>query len=82
MTYVLQNAGQFNGLIPGPTAIWLFMDADDGKPTGSNNYPDPVDNHGADGSNVSYCDGHAGWVKQRNYIAGWNVSQDQDRTPP
>jgi prepilin-type N-terminal cleavage/methylation domain-containing protein/prepilin-type processing-associated H-X9-DG protein len=82
MTYVLQNAGQFNGLIPGPTGIWLFMDADDGKPTGSNNYPDAVDNHGAEGSNVSYCDGHAGWVKQRNYIAGWNVSQDQDRTPP
>src|SRR5262245_43373410 len=39
--------------VPGPTAIWLFMVADDGRPTGSNNYPDPVDNLGEEGSNVS-----------------------------
>src|SRR5438309_1085128 len=30
--YRLQYAGNFNGLLPGPSAIWLIVDADDGKP--------------------------------------------------
>ena len=70
------------GSVPGPTRIWLLYDADDGKPTGKNNYPDPVDNHGADGSNVLFCDGHGEWVKRLKYIPSWNVSEDENRTPP
>ena len=70
------------GTVPGPTRIWLLYDADDGKPTGKNNYPDPVDNHGADGSNVLFCDGHGEWVKRQNYIPSWNISEDENRTAP
>ena len=70
------------GTVPGPSRIWLLYDADDGKPSGSNNYPNPVDNHGADGANVLFCDGHGEWVKQRNYIPSWNVSEDENRKAP
>jgi prepilin-type N-terminal cleavage/methylation domain-containing protein/prepilin-type processing-associated H-X9-DG protein len=70
------------GSVPGPTQIWLLYDADDGKPSGSNNYPDAADNHGADGANVLFCDGHGAWVKQKNYIPSWNVSEDENRKVP
>ena len=76
------SASGYVGTVPGPTRIWLLYDADDGKPTGKNNYPDPVDNHGADGSNVLFCDGHGAWVKRQNYIPSWNISEDENRTAP
>lgn len=37
----------------------LIIDADD---TGLSNYPDATNNHGADGWNFGYADGHAEWV--------------------
>ena len=43
--------------------VCLLMDADDqwgGK--SRNNWPDPGDNHGAAGINVSYLDGHVEWT--------------------
>ena len=82
LNYSLRFAGSFNGTKPGPTRIWIMFDADDGKPTGYNNYPDAADNHGADGANAMFCDGHAQWVKRVSYIQSWNLSQDDTRTPP
>jgi prepilin-type N-terminal cleavage/methylation domain-containing protein/prepilin-type processing-associated H-X9-DG protein len=40
--------------------VCLLMDADDGwaGPSGQNNWPDKIDNHGAAGVNVAYLDGH------------------------
>jgi prepilin-type N-terminal cleavage/methylation domain-containing protein/prepilin-type processing-associated H-X9-DG protein len=76
------SASGWVGTVPGPTRIWLLYDADDGKPTGKNNYPDPVDNHGAEGADVLFCDGHAEWVKQRHYISSWNISEDENRSAP
>ncbi len=35
-----------------------------------------------DGSNVLFCDGHGEWVKRQKYIPSWNVSEDENRTPP
>jgi prepilin-type N-terminal cleavage/methylation domain-containing protein/prepilin-type processing-associated H-X9-DG protein len=70
------------GSAPGPTRVFLLYDADDGKPSGSNNYPDPPDNHGAEGSNFLFCDGHAEWVLQRHYIPTWNISEDDNRKVP
>ncbi len=54
-----------------PSTVWLMYDADDqltvgGKPS-NNSYPDSIDNHGADGGNVIFCDGHAEWIRQRQY---------------
>jgi prepilin-type N-terminal cleavage/methylation domain-containing protein/prepilin-type processing-associated H-X9-DG protein len=44
------------GRKPGDSAeVFLITDGDD---TGTNNWPDPGENHGADGINVGFCDGH------------------------
>jgi prepilin-type processing-associated H-X9-DG protein len=55
------------GQIPGPSRTWLSLDADNkSNPANKiNNYPDPGDNHGADGANANFCDGHAEWVKEK-----------------
>jgi prepilin-type N-terminal cleavage/methylation domain-containing protein/prepilin-type processing-associated H-X9-DG protein len=57
-----------------PSAMWLIYDGDDpvAYPAGkvsNNDYPDVIDNHGADGGNVIFCDGHAEWVPQLRYPA-------------
>jgi len=50
-----------------PFAMMLFGDADDDppadKPDGINNWPDMYNNHGAEGVNQAYCDGHAEWTR-------------------
>jgi prepilin-type processing-associated H-X9-DG protein len=41
-----------------------------------NNYPDwKDDNHGKDGANMNFCDGHASWIPQKRWYAVWNFSQ-------
>jgi prepilin-type N-terminal cleavage/methylation domain-containing protein/prepilin-type processing-associated H-X9-DG protein len=50
---------------------YLFIDNDNdqsvvpgiGRPDGINNWPDPWNNHGTDGYNISYVDGHAAFAK-------------------
>src|SRR5690606_34025512 len=43
------------------TRTVLVVDADDGAPT-LNNCPEPDNNHGADGWNWGFADGHVEWV--------------------
>jgi prepilin-type processing-associated H-X9-DG protein len=51
--------------------MYLFVDNDNdqsviagiGRPDGINNWPDPWNNHGTDGYNISFVDGHAAFVK-------------------
>ncbi len=80
--YTIQKLKGWAGVKPGPARVLLLHDADDGKPTGVNNYPDAGDNHGATGCNILFCDGHAEWVSQKNYLLVWNISQDTDRSAP
>ena len=59
-----------------PSQTFLMVDADDGGGTDVNNYPDSVyDNHGAEGGNMNFCDGHAEWVPQKRWYAVWMYSQ-------
>jgi prepilin-type N-terminal cleavage/methylation domain-containing protein/prepilin-type processing-associated H-X9-DG protein len=63
---------ELRGQHASPSNMWLIYDADDavayppGKKS-NNDYPDYIDNHGVDGGNVVFCDGHAEWVDQRRY---------------
>lgn len=90
--YQLTNSGlpqyDFHGQTGGPSDLWVFYDADEPGMTDStrpnNDYPDPGDNHGADGSNVAFCDGHASWVARHDFMRSWFRGTDEDHAsvPP
>ncbi len=65
----------------GPDKACMFLDGDDGYEGTRNNIPDPVDNHGADGGNVSFCDGHAAFISAHpewKYIQMIYLATDAD----
>lgn len=85
-TYALRG-GRAPGMVPGPSRVFIATDADDGRGLnslriGANNYPDRSDNHGADGANAMFCDGHAAWIKQVLFLNTWNTSMDDSRVRP
>lgn len=65
--------------------IWIIYDADDrdaADPNRQNNdYPDAGDNHGKDGGNVVFCDGHAEWVPRKKYLRSWYLGTDEYHPP-
>jgi len=70
--FTLTTDATYNGLgsgaRPGPTRIYLLHDGDDRTIDLDNeNYPDPTDNHGAAGANMSFCDGHAEFITRKKY---------------
>jgi prepilin-type N-terminal cleavage/methylation domain-containing protein/prepilin-type processing-associated H-X9-DG protein len=87
MGYTLKNAPQWLGQKASPSTTFLMVDADQGsvepvvfaQPNNSN-FPDPEDNHGKDGSNMNFCDGHATFVKRATWLDVWDLSQDTKRS--
>ncbi len=70
-----------SGIQPGASKVFLLLDGDDSnKPGGINNWPDPTDNHGAAGANITFCDGHAQWIARKFYDSVLNVSQNGSTT--
>jgi prepilin-type N-terminal cleavage/methylation domain-containing protein/prepilin-type processing-associated H-X9-DG protein len=65
----------------GPSDIWIIYDDDDRVPSDpsrlNDNYPDRGDNHGAAGGNVVFCDGHAQWVPQKDYLRSFIIGTDE-----
>jgi prepilin-type N-terminal cleavage/methylation domain-containing protein/prepilin-type processing-associated H-X9-DG protein len=83
LTYAHKNnAFGLRGVVAGPSRIWLILDADDSATGNIGNYPDRLDNHGALGGNIAFCDGHAELVRQRNYVYSFELSEDNNRTAP
>jgi prepilin-type N-terminal cleavage/methylation domain-containing protein/prepilin-type processing-associated H-X9-DG protein len=94
--YRLNNAAggypqyNFYNQLGGPSDIWIIYDADDKDYSGADpsrkneDYPDAGDNHGKDGGNVVFCDGHAEWVRQNRYLWKWFRGTDEwhDRIVP
>jgi prepilin-type N-terminal cleavage/methylation domain-containing protein/prepilin-type processing-associated H-X9-DG protein len=74
------------GTKPGPARIFLLVDGDDGSASRPRNpnpqYPDPGDNHGIDGFNVSFCDGHCEFVKRSKWLDVLNTMTDGNQQPP
>lgn len=75
------------GTIPGPSRIWLQVDADSLFATyagAKNDYPDRGDAHGADGHNANFGDGHAEWVtiKGNKYVIARELSMDDGKFLP
>jgi prepilin-type N-terminal cleavage/methylation domain-containing protein/prepilin-type processing-associated H-X9-DG protein len=85
--YRLNNASfpQYNFLNQraSPSDLWLIYDADDKDYSGrdltrkNEDYPDPGDNHGSEGANIVFCDGHAEWVKQKQYLRSFFRGADE-----
>jgi prepilin-type N-terminal cleavage/methylation domain-containing protein/prepilin-type processing-associated H-X9-DG protein len=79
-------AFNLHNISAGPSGTMLMCDADDvrppGPPSNHNDYPDSIDNHGADGANMNFCDGHASWIPQKKWVYTYELSEDVDRTTP
>lgn len=78
--YIL-NTYSMNKVVPGPSRTWMFVDADNAYLGTRSNIPDPVDNHGADGNSVSFCDGHVEFVVSKlesRYITSLFIGNDSD----
>lgn len=88
-TYRLNNTTfpQYNFLNQrgGPSDIWIIYDADDrngSDPERQNeDYPDRGDNHGTEGGNVVFCDGHAQWIKRSAYLLSFFRGTDEYKDP-
>lgn len=74
-----------NGLgKPSASDVFLITDGDDDVGAGDeNNWPDKMDNHGKDGQNFVFADGHARWVKaQHDFCYVWNKCQGSSSKVP
>lgn len=73
--------GSYLGTGAGASRACLYLDEDDGYLGSRNNIPDPIDNHGAAGGTVSFCDGHVEFVSARpesKYITMIYLATDAD----
>lgn len=75
MAYTIQNLAGYEGVKPGPSGILVVVEGDDGQPSGTSNYPDPVDNHSADGTHWLFCDGHVEWINRKSYSLRWSIAK-------
>jgi len=83
-THLYQTAqigGRYNfiGQRASPSDVWVIYDEDDpgGTDRPNQDYPDPGDNHGTDGANVVFGDGHAEWVPQKKYVGSFIRGTDE-----
>jgi prepilin-type N-terminal cleavage/methylation domain-containing protein/prepilin-type processing-associated H-X9-DG protein len=63
------------GLAVSPDQVWLHFDQDP-KISQLKKSLSPQLNHGTEGANVSYCDGHVQWTPQKAYRDSYDMSQD------
>ena len=83
-SFVIKNyTGGGIGSKPGAANVFMLTDGDDDAGAGDyNNWPDKMDNHGKDGQNFAFVDGHASWVGRRKFLYVWNMSHDSNVTEP
>jgi len=80
--YSTRQAGtkyNFIGQHASPSDVWIIYDADDanGPDRPNEDFPDPGDNHGIDGGNVVFGDGHSEWVPRKRYVGSFIRGTDE-----
>ncbi len=73
------NKYNFIGQKVSPSDVWLIYDADDGGGADRPNedFPDAGDNHGVDGANIIFGDGHAEWISRKKYVGSFIRGTDE-----
>lgn len=66
------------GRRPGIPNVWVFTDNDIHGLDPF--YPDTDSNHGEEGANTAFADGHVEWIKRQDYVFRYELSQDNNRT--
>lgn len=69
------------GQVAGASRAMLFLDGDGGYQGTRNNIPDAIDNHGTEGGNISFADGHAQFISAKpesKYITVIYLGTDAD----
>ena len=69
----------FLGQQASPSGVWIIYDEDDagGSDRPNEDFPDPGDNHGIEGANVVFGDGHAAWVIRKRYVGSFIRGTDE-----
>jgi prepilin-type N-terminal cleavage/methylation domain-containing protein/prepilin-type processing-associated H-X9-DG protein len=73
------------GQYASPSDVMMIYDGDDagGAPDRNNeDFPDGGDNHGRDGANMVFCDGHASWINRKDYAAAYIKGTDEQGYAP
>ncbi|MEO6035969.1 MAG: type II secretion system protein [Verrucomicrobiota bacterium] len=77
----IQSGTKYNyvGRRVNPSDVWIIYDADDvgGSDRPNEDFPDAGDNHGADGGNIVFGDGHAEWVPRKKYVGSFIRGTDE-----
>ena len=84
LTYANENQGAgghppYPGEKVGPSGIFIIMDQMEPHATKGwpwENWPNPFNNHGKDGGNVVFGDGHASWIPVRRWRDAISSSED------
>jgi prepilin-type N-terminal cleavage/methylation domain-containing protein/prepilin-type processing-associated H-X9-DG protein len=80
--YSTRQAGtkyNYIGQHASPSEVWIIYDADDanGPDRPNEDFPDAGDNHGIEGGNVVFGDGHAEWVPRKKYVGSFIRGTDE-----
>jgi prepilin-type processing-associated H-X9-DG protein len=81
-TYSTVQSGtryNFIGQRASPSFVWIIYDEDDagGVDRPNEDFPDKGDNHGMEGGNVVFCDGHAEWISRKRYVGSFIQGTDE-----
>ncbi|HOX56365.1 MAG TPA: prepilin-type N-terminal cleavage/methylation domain-containing protein [Candidatus Paceibacterota bacterium] len=81
VTYAHQK-GAFKGMVAGPSQTFILIDMMEphADPWDHENWPNPYDNHGKDGGNVAFADGHSEWIGKAKWNYRYEFSEDSGRT--
>jgi prepilin-type N-terminal cleavage/methylation domain-containing protein/prepilin-type processing-associated H-X9-DG protein len=69
----------FIGQRASPSDVWVIYDEDDagGADRPNEDFPDAGDNHGTEGGNIVFGDGHAQWVSRKLYVGSFIRGTDE-----